>query len=270
MDESPSDPVEHSVSEGSAFLLQVQAVEEVCAEHTDHHLPNMGKAAPELREHLGTVLSLLYQMGTCSWGCAGGDHVVEYIVGRSCSTALAALSLMRQGYYDEALALARNVGEGANLLTLFSRDSLSFQKWRSATEKVRKTEFLPVKVRLALEALGLDDLGLVREDRYRQLSKIGTHLSPDAKPQAYNPSDLPTLGAVFQDLGVVVVLNEIGTAVGFLAPPAAQLLAVPPERWKHMKESVINLLSSIGGIHAVDIDKAKRLIREPPDNDSTH
>ena len=270
MNENLADPVDRPVVEGSDFLRQVQAVAELCAEHTDHHFPHMGKAVPELLEHLGTVLSQLYRMGTCSWGCAGGDHVVEYMVGRSCSTALATLSLMRCGYYDEALALTRNVGEAANLLTLFNRDALSFQKWRSATERVRKNEFAPVKVRLALENIGLNDLGLVREERYRQLSHIRTHLSPGAKPQAYNALDLPTLGTVFQDLGVVVILNELGTAVGFLAIPAARLLAVPPDRWKDVKESVINLLASVGGIHAVDLDRVKRLIREASNIDTPH
>jgi len=270
MNKLPPDSTDRPESEGSDFLRRVQAVEALCAEHTERHVPNMGKVVPELPKHLGTVLSQLYRMGTCSWGCRGGDHVVEYMVARSCSTALAALSLMRHGYYDEALALARNVGEAANLLTLFSRDAQSFEKWRSANENVRKREFAPVKVRLKLETLGLNDLGLVREERYRQLSVIGTHQSPAAKPQAYNPLEQPTLGTVFQDLGVVVALNEISTAIGFLAPPAAQLLAVPPDRWKDMKESVIDLLSSVGAIHAVDLDRVKQMIRVALNFTPTH
>lgn len=262
MGKKSSHSVGPPVPEGSAFLRQVQTVADRCAEQTDLRLPKMGKAAPQTLEHLGTVLSWLYRMGSCFWGCAGGDHIVEYIVGRSCSTALAAMSLMRYGYYDEALALARNVGEAANLLTLFSRDDSSFERWRSSTDQVRRSEFAPVKVRLALENLGLHDLGLIREDRYRQLSKIGTHLSPDAKPQAYNPMGVPTLGAVFQDVGVIVTLNEIATAVGFLATPAAKLLALSPVRWKDMREAVIDLLSSVGGIHATDVEKVMQGIRE--------
>src|SRR5947208_9300520 len=93
---------DESVPEGIAFFRRVQEVADACAQHTDHHLPKMGKAAPQIFDNLGTVLSVLYRMGACFWGCRGGDHLVEYLVGRSCSSALAALSLMRIGYYDEA------------------------------------------------------------------------------------------------------------------------------------------------------------------------
>lgn len=264
--EKPPEPRPESIPEGWAFLRRIQTVAEMCAKHTDHRLPEMGKAAPQIMEHLGTVLALLYQMGTCSWGCAGGDHVVQHTVARSCSTASAALSLMRSGYYDEALALARNIGEAANLLTLCSRDAQAFEAWRSSTEQVRKTKFSPVKVRLALEKLGLHDLGLIGEDRYRQLSRLGTHISPDVKSQVYNPLGLPTLGAVFQDIGVLLTLNEIAIAVGFLAPPASKLLAVPTVRWQHIKASVVDLLSSVGGIHATDLDDVMRLIRKSGDS----
>ncbi len=254
--------VNELVPEGITFLRRVQEVADACAQHTDQQLPKMGKAAPQIFENLGTVLSILYRMGACFWGCREGDHLIEYIVGRSCSTALAALSVMRFGYYDEALSLARNVGEASNLLTLFSRDKSSLERWRSLDDRTRKSEFSPVKVRLALEHFGLVDLGLINEDRYRQLSTIGTHVSPQTKPQNYNPMAVPTLGALFQDIGVLVTLNEIGTAVGFLAPPAAMLLSLKRERWVHLKEAVIDLLSSVGGIHATDLDEVMRALQE--------
>ena len=74
--------------------------------------------------------------------------------------------------------------------------------------------------------------------------------------------DISTLGALFQEIGVLVTLNEIATAVGFLAPPAAMLLSLTRERWAHLKEAVIDLLSSVGGIHATDLDEVMRALRD--------
>lgn len=254
--------VDRSVPEGIDFIRRAQEVADVCGQHTDHYLPMLGKTAPQICDNLGTVLSFLYRMGACWWGCRGGDHLVEYIVGRSSSTALAALSLMRFGYYDEALSLVRNVGEAANLLALFNRENSSLEKWRSSNDRSRKSQFSPVKVRLAVEKLGLKGLGIIDEARYRKLSTVGTHLSPQTKPQNFNPMGVATLGALFQEIGVLVTLNEIATAIGFLAPPAAMLLKLPKDSWLHLKPAVINLLSSVGRIQATELDEVMRVLRD--------
>jgi hypothetical protein len=103
--------------EATAFLETAWNAEDACETETTSALPGMGVKAPACIAKLGTLLSLLYRVGCCAWGCRGGDHTVEYIIGRSVTSALAALRLIRFGYYDEALGLARNIGEIANLLT---------------------------------------------------------------------------------------------------------------------------------------------------------
>jgi hypothetical protein len=71
------------------------------------------------------------------------------------ASSLAALRLALSGYYDEALALTRGVGEIANLLFLFAAKPAELERWRHADEALRKKEFGPVKVRITLETLGL-------------------------------------------------------------------------------------------------------------------
>jgi len=108
--------------EGSDFLKLVSQQEDACEARTASALPRLGKLAPACYRNLGTVLSLLDRAASCYWGCRGGDHVVEYIAGRSCSSARAARRLFEFGYYDESLSINRSIGEIANLLLLFNFD----------------------------------------------------------------------------------------------------------------------------------------------------
>jgi len=115
--------------EGIEFLKLAESVAEKCCLDTDEHLLKMGKAYTECMRNVGTMLATIYRLGSCHDGCRGGDHLIEYILGRTCSSGLSALSLLRQGYYDESLALARNMGETANLLALFVKMPSRMQEW---------------------------------------------------------------------------------------------------------------------------------------------
>src|SRR2546421_338209 len=104
---------------GRGFSLSTSILERRCAAETDLALRTAGQKAPRCSKELGTVLSLLDRLSTCSWGCRGGDHVPEYLLGRAVTNLRAAVQLLRLGYYDESLSLTRNAGEVANLLALF-------------------------------------------------------------------------------------------------------------------------------------------------------
>ena len=69
---------------------------------------------------------------------------------------------MRHGHYDAALGVARDIGETANLLLLFSADPGAFGRWRSCDDRTRLNEFRPSGVRQALEQLNRVEPGWMR------------------------------------------------------------------------------------------------------------
>jgi hypothetical protein len=100
-------------------------------------LPKLGERAPICYEVLGMTLALLDCASTCCWGCAGGDHRLEYLVGRAAKSAYAALNLAVKSYYDQSLSLARTLGEIANLMSLFCLNTNALAEWKTATEAHR-------------------------------------------------------------------------------------------------------------------------------------
>lgn len=251
--------------EGIEFLKLAESVAEKCCLHTDEHLPKMGKAYTECMRNVGTMLSTIYRLGSCHDGCRGGDHLVEYILGRTCTSGLSALSLLRQGYYDESLALARNMGETANLLALFVKVPSLLEEWKNGDEKARLRTFSPVRVRLAMEQAGASPP--IEEDRYRKLSSVATHVTPSIRPQGHNVVGVPTLGAIFQEIGAMVCLNEITWAVGWCGISGARLLNLPSDKYEAIKAFTIELLSSVGGVTILKSDEMRKELRQKMANE---
>ena len=174
---------------GRGFFFLTSILERRCAVQTDLLLRGAGNKAPQCFEELGTVLSLLDRLSSCFWGCRGGDHLPEYLVGRAIGNLRSAVQLLRLGYYDESLSLSRNAGEVANLLALFERDSPALADWRALSGPERWGKYRPARVRTMLEAHGGP---LISTDRYSRLSEIGTHATPSTRPQAHNPLGIQT------------------------------------------------------------------------------
>src|SRR5688572_20377225 len=97
--------------EGADFLAMTHASEDQCEGATRDLIASWGSRAPATLESLGTVLSLAYRSAACFWGCSGGEHTIEYLVGRVVCSARSALRLLYFGYYDESLTLTRSIGE---------------------------------------------------------------------------------------------------------------------------------------------------------------
>jgi len=204
---SPSKPP----PQGAKFFEAISNAEARCSAATLVEIQNLGISTPASFESLGNVLSLLYAEASCSNGCAGGDHLWQRFTARIVSCSLASLRLALSGYYDESLALTRSVGEIANLLFLFAAKPDLVKSWQSGDDKYRKGHFSPVKIRLALEKLGLRPP--VDESRYSLLCEIGVHVTPSVSPQAFNEHSRPTLGAVFKDGELMATLNELALVV---------------------------------------------------------
>ena len=99
-----------------AFWSALDVVDSLARKDTLEFIERGGAKAPAAWDQLGTCLALLDAAGSCRWGCAGGDHVVERRERRA----------VRPGYqtasYDEALNMLRTAAEVTNLLTVFAQD----------------------------------------------------------------------------------------------------------------------------------------------------
>lgn len=252
---------QQNVPLGSDFLRVVREQERRCEESLSRWLPSVGVKAPQTMERLGTALSYLDRIASCWWGCRQDTHVDERLVGRVASNSRAALQLLRSGYYDEAFGLVRQIGETANLLSLFMQSAESYERWKGASEDVIRNDFSPGKVRHKLEALPLP-LPMDRET-YGLLSTQSIHVNPHTSPQSHNPFSLPTLGGYFQEAGALVALNHLAGMVGWMLWLAVALVKPPTDR-KVITEASVSLLCSIGGINLSSIQDRFDEIREAP------
>ncbi len=193
------------IPEGHEFLELIWSQEDDCEKDTDARFPEFGVKAPKCLNELGTVLSRLNRLASCWWGCRGGDHIEEYLVGRALTNARASLRLLKFGFYDESLTLTRNIGEVANLFYLFATKPDSCEQWRSLDSRSRQREFGPVAVRKKLEAAGKPIP--IDQTLSKGLSEIGVHPTPDIKPEAHNPLGIPMV-AHLQEAGALLALNE--------------------------------------------------------------
>jgi hypothetical protein len=203
-------------------LKLIREQEAQCEATFEEWLSSAGVKAPQTLEALGTALSYLDRIASCWWGCQGGDHRHERLMGRAVSNARATLLLLKSGYHDEGLGLVRQMGETANLLFLFSESEESFAEWTNATESERRRNFSAVKVRLKLAEL--TPVMPMGEDLYHQLSGVSIHTNPNTTPQSYNPLEMPTMGGYFQGAGSLVLLNELGRLIVFILWFGSKLL----------------------------------------------
>jgi len=235
------------------FLKIVSGLEDQCERLSFERLPTLGEKAPKCREALGVCLSLLHQVGSCAWGCIHEDHVLEYLVGRCTTVARGSLRLLQMGLYDESLALNRNLGEMANLLTLFANQNSSLEAWKAADDKARKSQFSPVRVRLALEGFGTPII--VNEDRYSRLSAIATHVTPRTAPQRHNPVGRPVISPVFQEAGFLLCLNELALPTVFVCFSITQLFPFDRDRRLKLVRAGSHLIAATGGVTVDRIDQ---------------
>ena len=210
----------------------------------------MGVKAPRLVTELGTAMSVGERAATCCWGCAGGDHVIEHLLGACIGTTHAGLRLAYLGYYDEAISLARHVAERANLLYLFCIDGHSLNEWRASDSEYRRKNYSAIRVRLRIEGSGKNVP--TPEDHYKTLSSYGAH--PGRIPQSHNPRNRPTLGGFFEPSGFFVALNEIARSMILSSAFSAPLLegtAVPVNR---LVDTALSAAEYLGGVNTMSIE----------------
>lgn len=240
-------PEQHdNFSTGSKFLKDIQISFDEFSLIADDFSSKSGKKLPATMESLGSVLSIIYRLACCAWGCKGGDHQVEWLLGKITNQASSALRLIRAGLYDEALSIVRGTGEIANLIWLFASNLDELESWKTSDSRVRKNTFSPYSVRMRLEEVSI--IGPpIDKDRYSKLCDVGIHPTPKFAPGHYNGTGRPILGCVIQPAGVYVAMTELGYAVAMCAVHSAKLVDAPDDIQLMLKDESVKLIKSLGG-----------------------
>ena len=229
---------------GPNFFAQISMLEDRCELQSLHLLAESGTATlGETVNRLAVCLSLMYQQACCAWGCHEREHVFEYASGRTVTHAMAAYRLALRGLYDESFSLIRNIAEIANLIALFWQEPNSVREWLDCSDNERKRSFRPVKVRCRLE--NARKLLAVDENRYRHLSELAVHFSPNTLPGSHNESGRPVLGGTVQEVGLRSTITQLAWMVATVAGPIGNVAIIPEERARELVEASISLLNSI-------------------------
>lgn len=90
---------------GELYLQENLEVENVIEAKT-FQLINAENGSKRLKaqfEEIGSALSLLSQIASCSWNCLKGDHLKENLIRRFMNFCLASIKLANIGYYTESI-----------------------------------------------------------------------------------------------------------------------------------------------------------------------
>ena len=242
--------------EGQHFLNVVQEFADKVSKETTDFTADAGKKLPVTMTRLGNLLSKLYQISCCAWGCSQGDHVLEWLTGRVVNQAMSAYRLTWAANYDEALTIIRGIGEAANLAVLFRLDSAELASWKTASRSERLNQFAPAVVRQKLEKKLTSRYIPIDKERYQKLCEIGTHPVPGMMPGHFNEIGISIVGGTLQGVGVCVCINELAYAVSLFALPVARLISLSKNDEDYIRaESYSVLKDGIGGLTILNYEE---------------
>ena len=230
------------------YFEATEKLRKSCKEHSKKELESLGEKLPKCIDGLNELLPLLEGIACCHWYCPGKEepHVIERIVGKGISHTLAGMELAFSGHYDEAMGLARSVGESTNLVWLFSLNPKTYLDWQALDGRKRWNKYRPAEVRRRI--IGLNSPVPIDEERYSVLSAETAHIHPASKPQGYNTST-PTLGGFYQEAGFIAAVNEIAAPISILGVTAIRLLPnLPNDKREKIYHCSLKLLKSVGSV----------------------
>ncbi len=200
-------------------------------------------------------------IASCRWGCRGGDHEEEHLLGRISANASAALLLVRRGYIDPASGVFRQLAETMNLLDLFTHSTKDHEDWLSSDERGRKDRYTAFNVRLKLERLGVGPV--MGEDGYQVLSRYGTHPGPGTEPRPHDSPDEPTVGTAYRPAVGLSFTVAVATAV-----VGALIFGSDLVSRTNVKRDVLDVVAAANEeLRGIDLDALKKestLVLEPP------
>ena len=197
-------------------------------------------SGPDVVEALGTALSFLDRISTCSNRCERSDdvHIEMHLLSRVNSNARASMRLLLSGYFLEALGLTRRLFEIIDLMCLFMMSKESLERFRNASAGARKKHFGPAKVRRKLEELLGDNFPReLMGDYYGFLSRLAVHnfsTTNFSRNVCEMFADAETHGTVTvtkaDQVVTLVALNQVADTVSAALLLASELLDQPQGR----------------------------------------
>ena len=210
---------------------------------------------------LGELLWWLDGIASCRWGCRGGNHEEEHLLGRISANASASLLLVRRGYIDPASGVFRQLAETRNLLDLFTHSRKDHQEWLSSDERSRKDRYNAFNVRLKLERLDVDPV--MGEDAYQVLSKYGAHPGPGAEPRPHDSPEEPTVGTAYRPAVGLSFTVAVATTVVEALVFGSDLVSRAD-----VKQDALDVAAAASeDLRGIDLDALKKestLVLEPP------
>ena len=179
----------------------------------------------------------LYLFSCCYWGCHGKEHVFEHLAGKTVTNASVATRAIFHGYYDESLALIRNIGEIANLVNLFWHDHDKIREWIDSDERTRMKTFTPSGIRKMIGSTGM--MVPFDKDHYSFLCETGIHPVPHVSPNSYNDKAQPVLGLVFQKEGFDLTFWNLLWSTAVVCGPMAKLAILDQQKAEEFVELTI-------------------------------
>jgi hypothetical protein len=228
-----------------------------------------GVKLPATVENFGTVLSFMYRTACCAWGCNGGDHQLEWLVGRVVNQASAAYRLIECASYDESLVLTRGIGEIANLLWLFQEFPEELGAWKASDRRGRLQNYGPAAVRRKLEACSKQFVPPIDNERYQRLCEVGTHPVPALAPSHFTGTGRPILSGMIQHVGIYVCTTELGFATAMCGIPTSAIVLKDTVARQTLFDASIRLTRSLGSFTVLNYEeRLENAIKGSGENDA--
>jgi hypothetical protein len=196
-----------------------------------------------LKDHMNMIhasMNVIYTF-THEYQKRTDDELTIQLLGiRLFNSSASALALMLVGYYQNSVALLRDLLETGFLMDYFSIDRSKIQEWQRSNEQERKNKFGPVEIRKALD--GRDN---ATEQKRAQIYKLmcthGTHPTYNGF-QLVAPNGLGKVGPFFNENFLRGLIEELVKRVGHLALVYVEHFENAPADFLKVKLDFMNTL----------------------------
>jgi len=93
----------------------------------------------------------------------------------------------------------------------------------------------------------------IEKEHYSRLCSTGTHINPVTKPQPYNPMTVPTVGAVFQELGFFVALNELAIATAVVGGSLVRIIDIDGAIKTEIQQAALDTAKQAGSLSTANM-----------------
>lgn len=181
-------------------------------------------AGPNLQLHL-TIVEHAMDLADCFRKVPIQDEdlkVLQIMGMRTFNAFGASLNLALSGYFQNSALIMRDILETVFLLSYFTSDRAEISRWRLANKTVRKRQFAPVHIRMALDKRdGFTEQK--RQKAYEMFCELAAHPSMQSDYMMRpNKNGDAVIGPFMEVTGLDAVLSEMGQ----LAVQVGTVLAV--------------------------------------------